>query len=58
MLWTATHTKLGITLKASEQQLLRTATHTKLGIALKTLELESITHQFTQNWEQHLKLHN
>jgi hypothetical protein len=58
LLRTSTHTKLGITLKASELKLLRTTTHTKLGITLKALELESITQQLTQNWEQHLKLQN
>ncbi len=45
---TATHTKMGITLKASEQQLLWTSTHTKLGTTLETSELESITQQLTQ----------
>jgi hypothetical protein len=51
---TTTHTKLWITLEASElesitQQL--TQNHTKLEITLKASELEPITQQFTQNWE-------
>jgi hypothetical protein len=51
VLRTTTHIKTGNNTGSFGTRTNNTTTHTKLKITLEASELESITQQFTQNWE-------